>query len=63
MKFLISLTVFACMSVSIIAQNKINFEVSFTEPQAHYAEVQMNISGVKASFIDLKCLSGHQDLT
>ena len=42
------------MSVSIIAQNKINFEVSFTEPQAHYAEVQMNISGVKASFIDLK---------
>ncbi|MFZ4102336.1 MAG: peptidase M61, partial [Sphingobacterium thalpophilum] len=54
MKFLISLTVFACMSVSIIAQNKINFEVSFTEPQAHYAEVQMNISGVRASFIDLK---------
>ncbi len=42
------------MSVSIIAQNKINFEVSFTEPQAHYVEVQMNISGVKASFIDLK---------
>jgi len=54
MKFLISLTVFVFMSVSIMAQNKINFEVSFTEPQAHYAEVQMSISGVKTSFIDLK---------
>jgi hypothetical protein len=42
------------MSSAIIAQNKINFEVSFTEPQAHYAEVQMNISGLKAPFIDLK---------
>ncbi len=42
------------MSSSVLAQNKIAFEVSFTEPQAHYAEVQMNISGVKAAYIDLK---------
>ena len=42
------------MSSAIIAQNKINFEVSFTEPQAHYAEVQMNLSGLKAPFVDLK---------
>lgn len=42
------------MSSSLLAQNKIAFEVSFTEPQAHYAEVQMNISGLKAAHIDLK---------
>lgn len=42
------------MSSSVLAQNKIAYEVSFTEPQAHYAEVQMNISGVKAAHIDLK---------
>lgn len=54
MKFLISLTFVVFMSSAIIAQNKINFEVSFTEPQAHYAEVQMNLSGLKAPFVDLK---------
>lgn len=42
------------MSSSLLAQNKIAFELSFTEPQAHYAEVQMNISGVKSAHIDLK---------
>ena len=42
------------MSSSVLAQNKIAYEVSFTEPQAHYAEVLMNISGVKAAHIDLK---------
>ncbi|MCF8451809.1 MAG: PDZ domain-containing protein [Pedobacter sp.] len=42
------------MSSSVLAQNKIAYEVSFTEPQAHYAEILMNISGVKAAHIDLK---------
>jgi len=54
MKFLISLIFIAIMSSTLLAQNKIAFEVSFTEPQAHYAEVQMNISGLKTEYIDLK---------
>lgn len=54
MKYFVSLIFIAFMSSSILAQNKIAYEVSFTEPQAHYAEVIMNISGVKAAHIDLK---------
>lgn len=42
------------MSSTLIAQNKIAFEVSFTEPQAHFAEVQIIISGLKTQFFDLK---------
>lgn len=42
------------MSGSILAQNKIEFKVSFTEPQAHYADVLMEISGIKGNQIDLK---------
>ncbi|MCZ4245244.1 M61 family metallopeptidase [Pedobacter punctiformis] len=36
------------------AQVKIGFEVSFKEPQAHYAEVQMNISGLAKDYVDVK---------
>jgi predicted metalloprotease with PDZ domain len=36
------------------SQVKIGFEVCFTEPQAHYAEVEMNISGINKEFIDIK---------
>ncbi|MEJ7779185.1 MAG: PDZ domain-containing protein [Daejeonella sp.] len=36
------------------AQEKIAFKVSFSEPQAHYADIEMEISGVKAAEIDLK---------
>ncbi|MHB1177344.1 MAG: M61 family metallopeptidase [Daejeonella sp.] len=36
------------------AQDKIAFKVSFSEPQAHYADVEMEISGIKADQIDLK---------
>ncbi|WP_443936684.1 M61 family metallopeptidase [Pedobacter sp. MW01-1-1] len=36
------------------AQVKIGFEVSFKEPQAHYAEVQMNISGLTTEYVDVK---------
>ncbi|MDP2412413.1 M61 family metallopeptidase [Daejeonella sp.] len=54
MKYFVSLIFIALMSSSVLAQNKIAYEVSFTEPQAHYAEVLMNISGVKAAHIDLK---------
>ncbi|TKC13313.1 M61 family metallopeptidase [Pedobacter polaris] len=37
------------------SQVKINFEVSFKEPQAHYAEVEMNIAGITAkNYVDVK---------
>jgi len=42
------------MSGSLLAQNRIEFHVSFTEPQAHYADVQMEIGGLKGKYIDLK---------
>lgn len=54
MKSLITLFFFALMTGSLLAQNKIEFNVSFTEPQAHYADVQIEISGVKGNQIDLK---------
>ena len=54
MKSLIPLFFIVLMYNSVLAQNKIAFEVSFTEPQAHYVDVQMNISGNKTDFIDLK---------
>ena len=40
------------------AQVKIGFEVSFKEPQAHYAEVEMNIAGIaaKSRSCRLRCL-------
>lgn len=36
------------------AQLKINYELSFKEPQAHYAEVQMELSGLSKEFVDVK---------
>lgn len=41
-------------SMTSRSQVKIGFEVSFTEPQAHYAEVQMDLSGLDKDYIDLK---------
>ncbi len=40
--------------MAVEAQVKIAFEVSFKEPQAHYAEVQMNISGLAKDYVDVK---------
>jgi len=36
------------------AQLKVNYEVSFKEPQAHYADVEMDLSGVSKEYIDVK---------
>jgi len=36
------------------AQMKIGYEVSFKEPQAHYAEVEMTISGLPKDYVDVK---------
>ncbi len=52
----ISLTFIVMLSVlfSAMSQVKIAFEVSFTEPQAHYADVQMQMSGIVKDYIDVK---------
>ena len=42
------------MSMTSKSQENIGFEVSFTEPQAHYAEVEMNISGITKDYTDVK---------
>jgi predicted metalloprotease with PDZ domain len=42
------------LSVSATAQGKLNFTVSFSEPQAHYADIQMDISEIKKDYIDIK---------
>lgn len=41
-------------TLAVKAQPKINFDVSFIEPQAHYIEVQMEIENLKSGFVDLK---------
>ena len=33
---------------------KIAYTVSFSEPQAHYADVEMDISGLKQNILDIK---------
>ncbi len=54
MKYLISLFFIAIMTTSLSAQNKIAYEISFSEPQAHYVDVAMEISGLKGEYLDLK---------
>lgn len=44
---------FMSLAAGAQAQN-IAFTVSFTEPQAHYAEVEMVIDGYKKDFVDVK---------
>jgi len=53
-KSLLGLVVLLTLSMTARSQVKIGFEVSFIEPQAHYAEVQMNISGLNKDYIDVK---------
>ncbi len=53
-KLILSLTTLLFMAVTVKSQVKINFEVSFKEPQAHYAEVEMTINGLTKDFIDVK---------
>lgn len=36
------------------AEIKISYKVSFSEPQAHYADVEMRISGINKQYTDLK---------
>jgi predicted metalloprotease with PDZ domain len=51
----ISIIIFmAIITTALSAQERIAFKVTFVEPQAHYAEVEMELSGVKADQLDLK---------
>ncbi|HCN83709.1 MAG TPA: peptidase M61, partial [Sphingobacteriaceae bacterium] len=40
--------------ITTMAQSKIAFNVTFSEPQAHYADIQMDISDIKKDYIDIK---------
>lgn len=42
------------VTTSAIAAPTIHFEVSFKEPQAHYAEIKMEISDLRKDYIDVK---------
>lgn len=54
-KSIFGLIILLSLTMAAKSQVKINFEVSFKEPQAHYAEVQMNIAGLAAkNYIDVK---------
>lgn len=53
-KIIFSLVFMLAGIMTANSQVKIGFEVSFKEPQAHYAEVEMNISGLKKDYVDVK---------
>ncbi len=42
------------VTTSALAVPTIHFEVSFKEPQAHYAEIKMEISDLRKDYIDVK---------
>lgn len=51
---LATLFVLVLVSMTGKSQVKVSFEISFIEPQAHYAEVEMNISGLIKDYVDVK---------
>ncbi|NEU07528.1 M61 family metallopeptidase [Flavihumibacter sp. R14] len=53
-KSLILALIMSAVSTVAKAQSKIAFEVSFTEPQAHYVDVEMVITGNKKDQLDIK---------
>ncbi len=53
-RYFFLLLAMATLSSMVKAQNKITFEVSFSEPQAHYVDVEMEISGNKKDELDIK---------
>lgn len=53
-KSLLGVVILLSLGLTAKSQVKIGFEVSFTEPQAHYADVEMNISGINKDYVDVK---------
>lgn len=41
-------------SVVVRSQTNVSYKVSFTEPQAHYANVEMKLSGLSKAYVDVK---------
>ncbi|MGK6352356.1 M61 family metallopeptidase [Parapedobacter sp. DT-150] len=48
------LLIFMTIATSASAAPRIHFEVSFKEPQAHYAEIKMEIADLRKDYIDVK---------
>ncbi len=53
-KSILGLALILICTVAVKAQTRISYEVSFKEPQAHYADVEMNISGLSKAYVDVK---------
>ncbi len=54
-KSIFGLIILFSVTMAAKSQVKINFEVSFKEPQAHYAEVQMDVAGLATkNYVDVK---------
>ncbi|MFD0939223.1 M61 family metallopeptidase [Pedobacter boryungensis] len=54
-KSIFGLIVFLSITMAAKSQVKTAFQVSFKEPQAHYAEVEMNMTGLAAkNYVDVK---------
>jgi predicted metalloprotease with PDZ domain len=53
-KSIITFVLILSLGMTARSQVKIGFEVSFTEPQAHYAEVEMTVAGINKEFVDIK---------
>ena len=53
-KSFLGLVLILISTVTAFAQVKVSYEVSFKEPQAHYAAVEMNIAGLSKDYIDVK---------
>ncbi|MBC7745902.1 MAG: M61 family metallopeptidase [Flavobacterium sp.] len=54
LQFLLITLTMLIVSTIVNAQSKISFDVSFTEPQAHYVDVEMLISGNKEDKLEIK---------
>ena len=52
--FLFSIVFMTVSAETLEAAARINYRVSFSEPQAHYADVEMRISGLRQQTLDLK---------
>lgn len=54
-KFISGFIFLLTLTMAAKSQVKIDFTISFREPQAHYAEVEMNMAGIAAkNYVDIK---------
>jgi predicted metalloprotease with PDZ domain len=53
-KSIAGLVILLSVGMAARSQVKVEFELSFKEPQAHYVEMEMNISGLAKDYVDVK---------